>query len=270
MLAKVNEWYNKRYMNLENFIMDGSQRIDLIRQGRVGSFMGWYSRITLNWEIMRSVVPEAEFIYIPLKGPKGFITTVNAYARYSFGSSGGTGSYVVNSRTKDLDAVIKIFEWGCGDISNNMSSRFGLENEGWRWVDKQGGIFTLTGAVSGRGLEYGHLYMGPVIERYAKPDNSANQRHDDYLFGYFKGQDLGDFSGSKYPADGGIHFDAAALMAAAPNQADMARVVTEESVKFVTGARPLSDYNNFLNDINRIGMDVLSAELTRQFNAASK
>jgi hypothetical protein len=270
MLAKLADWYSGSYLHPENFIFNTNQKIDLIRQGRAGSFLGWYSRITLNWEIMRSVVPEAEFVNIPLQGPKGYITTANSYPRYSFGTSGGTNAYVINSKTKDLDAVIRLFEWGNGNVSNYMTARYGFEGEGWTWTDKEKGIFHLTGQFSATGLEYAHLFLGPVMERFIMSADSPTKRHHEYLYNFQFDKDSGDFSTTKYPLDRGVHFDATALLAAAPNQADMQRILEEDTIAFITGKKLLTDYSSFIAAINRIGMDALSAELTKQFNAWKK
>jgi putative aldouronate transport system substrate-binding protein len=263
MLVKLNEWYGKSWIDKESFIYQATQLVDLIKLNRVGVFMGWYSRITLNEAELKKQTPAANYVIAPIKGPKGYIQTVNAITMYRFGASGGTGGYVVNRNSKNPGAVIKLFDWAFTP-ENYIISRYGLENEAWRWVDKSKGVFEFIGTPMGFGDEL--AVSKGVPEFWVRERVSANEKHTAYL----TDGTLKDFSFSKWPKDGGLHFDTTPLMEAGPNTADMGRFVEEESIKFITGARPFGEYDRFLTDLNRLGIEKLSDEITRQYNILKK
>jgi ABC-type glycerol-3-phosphate transport system substrate-binding protein len=262
MLVRVSDWYKKGYIDKETFIYQDAQRIDLIKQGRGGSTAIWYSRVTLNEQELRKLEPDAEYVIAPLSGPKGKAQTVNAYPRLPIGIAATTGTlgYVVNKKCKDVPAALSVLGWGFLDIGNYITSRYGIENEGWRWVDKKAGVFDLL--VPQTGDEY-CMYKGLVMEMAVRERVSPNERHIQYIFG----KEIVDFRNSKYPKDGGIHFDMGPMYDAVPNISDILRLFNEESIKFITGARPLTEYNVFINDLNRLGMDKLAVEITKQYNS---
>ena len=45
-------------------------------------------------------------------------------------------------------------------------------------------------------------------------------------------------------------------------------MIQEETVKFITGARSLDTYDDFVADLRSLGIETLVAELTRQYRAA--
>ena len=62
----------------------------------------------------------------------------------------------------------------------------------------------------------------------------------------------------------------AELQEAVPNLEDIKRMIEEETVKFITGIRPLSEYEAFQNELMEIGMEDYIDELTRQDTAAKE
>ena len=263
MLVKLNEWYVKGWIDKESFIYNPNQIIDLIRANRAGVTMMWYSRVTLNEAELQKSVPTANYINVPLSGPKGFFQTQNSLTRYRFGATGGTNSYVVNRNCRDIAAVIRLLDWGFTP-ENYVTTRYGLEGDAWRWVDKPKGVFEFIGTPPPFGDELA-ISKG-LPEFWVRERVSANEKHTSYL----TDGTITNFTYVKIPTDAGLHFDTTPLLNAAPNMADMGRMVTEESIKFITGARPFSEYDRFLADLNQLGMERLSDEITRQYRAFGK
>jgi ABC-type glycerol-3-phosphate transport system substrate-binding protein len=264
MLAKLNEWYRNGYIDKESFIYRDNQKVDLIKQDRVGASALWFSRVTLNEQELQKLNPAAEYVAAPISGPKGKAQTVNAYPRFSFITGYvGTAAYMVSAKCKDLAAAVRVLAWGFTNSENFVVSRYGMENEGWKWTDRNKGIFEVL--VPQTGDEY-CMYKGLVTEMAVRENKSANERHIQYIYG----KEIVDFSGAKYPKDGGIHFDMKPIFDSVPNVSDILRTVEEESIKFVTGGRPLGEYNAFINDLRRLGIDKVSEELTKQYRAQKK
>lgn len=265
MMTKVNSWYKDGLVDKETFIYKDNQRIDLIKQGRVGSTALWFSRVTLNEQELKKLVPEADYVIAVLEGPEGKSETVNAYARLPIGISTATGTtgYVISAKCKNVEAAIKVFDWGFTDMSNYITSRYGLEGEGWKWSDKEKGIFDLL--VPQTGDEY-CMYKGLVTEMAVRESESPNEKHVNYIYG----KEIVNLDRAKYPVDGGIHFDTKPIYDTVPNVSDILRIYQEESIKFMTGARQLSEYDSYIDNLKKSGMDQLCEEVTKQYQAAKK
>ena len=54
-------------------------------------------------------------------------------------------------------------------------------------------------------------------------------------------------------------------MTSFPGLPDFQRLVDEESVKFITGVRPLSEFGDFMDTMNRAGLDQWSELHTEQY-----
>ena len=54
---------------------------------------------------------------------------------------------------------------------------------------------------------------------------------------------------------------------AVPTLTDIERMIEQEIGKFVMGARPLSDYPKFLNELNAAGMEKWIEAYTKEYNA---
>jgi ABC-type glycerol-3-phosphate transport system substrate-binding protein len=265
MLVALNGWYKNGYIDKESFIYKDSQRIDLIKQGRVGSTALWFSRVSLNEQELKKLDPNAEYVVASLTGPKGKAETVNAYARLPIGISTATGTtgYVVSKKCKDVAAAMRVLSWGFTNVGNYITSRYGLENEGWKWVDKEKGIFELV--IPQTGDEY-CMYKGLVTEMAVREKVSPNEKHVNYIFG----KEIVNFNRAKYPKDGGIHFDMKPIYAAVPNVSDILRIHQEETIKFITGGRLFDEYDNFLEQLKKSGIETLSDEITKQYKAIKK
>jgi len=265
MLTELNDWYKDGLIDKETFIYKDNQRIDLIKQGRVGATVLWFSRVSLNEQELKKLVPEAEYVIASLEGPKGKAETVNAYARFPIGISTapGTTGYVISGKCKDVDAAIRVLNWGFTNTGNYITSRYGIEGEGWQWADKDAGVFDLL--VPQTGDEY-CMYKGLVTEMAVRESISPNEKHVEYIYG----KEIVNFDRAKYPPDGGIHFDMKTIYDMVPNVSDILRIYQEESIKFITGARPLSEYDAYIESLKKSGMDQLALEVTKQVEAATK
>ena len=51
---------------------------------------------------------------------------------------------------------------------------------------------------------------------------------------------------------------------------DITRMLSEEQVKFIMGIRPMAEWDDFLNELEKVGYDKMSAEYTRQYNIHKK
>lgn len=261
LLMKMNEWYEEGLMDKETFVFTDNQRMDLIKQGNVGSVALWYSRVTFSEPTLQKLFPEAKYIKVELQGPKGYTQTVNTFARMPLGvnTSVGTNGIVISKNCKNVDAALAYLNWGFTNKENFLIARYGLEGKGWEWVDEDKGIFDLIVPQTGDEL---CVHKGLVTEMQVRERVSPNERHVQYIYG----KEIVDFHAAKYPVDGGMHFDAQKFYDVAPNFSDVMRIYQEDSLKFITGVKSFSEYPKFLESLRKAGVDDVAAEITRQFN----
>ena len=69
------------------------------------------------------------------------------------------------------------------------------------------------------------------------------------------------------PYDFDVAYDIAAIKDAVSAYDDIERMIDEETAKFITGTRPLGEWDDFVASLKKIGIEKLYAEYTTQFQA---
>ena len=67
------------------------------------------------------------------------------------------------------------------------------------------------------------------------------------------------------PVDFDVPYDRTAIRDAFPGEPDFERFVEEESIKFITGARPIVEWGNFVDEMNNAGLEQWSELYTQQY-----
>lgn len=251
-VAKMADWYQKGYIYKEAFGKFDPQ--ELLKTGRVGTSTAWYSRITLLWPQVQSNFPGADYeIVRGMTGPKGNIQTVNA---------AGTSGQLIPKKSKNPAAAMQFMNYQYQDIPTNaITSKFGLN---WKYTDDK--KFNIV--VNDKEVLYAGEYcvsLGLVTEAKYSILDPVRQKHADYLVNESMKLDS-----AKKPFDSAIVYNKAELQQNIPNSGDLTRLRDEETVKFITGARPLSDWDNFIEQLNKAGLDKWINEYTRQYQALKK
>jgi ABC-type glycerol-3-phosphate transport system substrate-binding protein len=246
------DWYKKGYIYKEAFGKFDSQ--ELLKTGRVGATSNWYSRVTLLWPQFQGNFPGADYeIVRDMKGPQGVIQTVNA---------GGTGGMLIAKKSKHPDAAMKFINFQYQDLPTNaITAKFGLN---WKFTDDK--KFNIE--VQDKEVLYAGEYvvsLGLATERTYAILDPTRQKHADYLINEALKLDT-----AKKPIDLTITYNKEELQMNVPNSGDLSRLRDEETVKFITGARPLSEWDNFLDQLNKAGLDKWINEYTRQYQQLKK
>ena len=74
----------------------------------------------------------------------------------------------------------------------------------------------------------------------------------------------------KEPFDFLVSYPATDLDELAPNRADIDRMIEEELVKFLTNMRPMSEWEDFIDQLHKIGMDELNDAYTQIYEKSVK
>ena len=250
-VAKVAAWYQAGYIYKEAFSTDRSRYNELATKGNFGGFMYWYSLVTQRTPYATEVDADAWYDFIAVDGPAGPSETH---------TDASAGAMMVPAMSKNVDAVVKYCNWCMSDISNHLTAELGLENVHWRWLDKENGVLeTLSNDYVGEFV----ATLGLVNETQYKYDQPMLAKHNQYLK-----NNLGKIQGILGADDCFIVYDQKAISEACPTLSDIQRMMSEEIVKFMTGERPIDQWEDFIQSLYGIGMQELVNEYTRQYTAA--
>ncbi|MDQ0915054.1 extracellular solute-binding protein [Paenibacillus sp. V4I5] len=252
-VAKLADWYQKGYIYKEAFAK--FDPMELLKTNRVGTSSMWYSRITLLFPQIKPNLPvDANYEMIRgIQGPKGKLMTA---------SSGNTASMVITKKAKNPEAVMKFINHQYQDIpTNSLTAAFGTN---WSYI----GDSKFDIQLKSKDLQYAGEYfvsLGTATElKYAFQD-PVKKMHADYLTKEALKLDV-----AKIAVDATIMYDKKKLQENIPTLGDIERLRNEELVKFVTGARPLGEFDKFIDQLNKAGLDKWITEYTRQFNEKKK
>ncbi len=246
-LTKMNEWWSNGWFFADTFT--GFEEPELFRTCNIGAWMGWYSRITLIVPQIEEGCPGIEYVRTSITGPMGYMATVNQQT---------TSGYVVTKKSQNPAAVVQFINWLYADVENDITARYGIKDKHWWWEDE-------AAKVVDRDPESGYVseftLPNPIIEvRYSVLD-PARAWHVEYL-----ATQLRDLSDAKMPFDATVPYDDSRIAEEAPGLGDINRLIDEQIVLFITGSRPLDQFDAFLEDLNRAGMEDWINALTTQYN----
>ena len=248
-VAKLNEWWEKGYFFPDTFTQFDEPEV--FRTCNLGVWMGWYSRITLITPQIESACEGIEWTRTSITTDMGAIATVRPQ---------NTSAYVVTRKAQNPAAVIQFMDWVYDPDStdNQLVARYGIPEEMWWYEDAEARIVD-------RDVDSGYVseYMLPNLNieiRYAVLD-PARAWHTDYL-----GGDLIFLDDAKMPFDASIAYDETRIADEVPTLGDLQRLLDEQIILFITGQRSLDEWDDFMNDLNRAGMEDWINALTTQYN----
>ncbi|MAS37434.1 MAG: ABC transporter substrate-binding protein [Anaerolineaceae bacterium] len=248
-VAKMNEWWNNGWFYADTFT--SFEEPELFRTCNIGAWMGWYSRVTLITPQVESACEGIEWVRTSITGPEGYLATVRPQ---------NTSGYVVTRKSQHPEAVIQFMNWVYDDegVENQLVARYGIPERDWWFVDEENNVVD-------RDPDSGFVseFMMPNLNievRYSVMD-PARAWHLEYLAG-----ELQYLDDAKMPVDAPYAFDETRIADEVPGLGDINRLMDEQLILFVTGARPLDQWDSFLEDLNRAGMQDYIDALTTQYN----
>ncbi len=266
-LAKMNEWWEAGWMQQESFANPDYR--SMLKTLTIGLWLGWYSRITGWWDQIRrdaGYVEEDYALALVINGPSGRAKTNNA---------GSNTAYMIPRKSKTPDAVIRyvnwIYEGGPDDVTNYLIASWGIPGEDWEWIDKEQKMarqFTAGSPVCEQKYSRDFqitLGLGPetwatAVKLELEDGSIGWNRHWQHINTYWN-----QYEGGRMPVDFDVPYDRTAIRDRFPGEPDFERFVDEESIKFITGVRPLSEWSSFVEELNGAGLQRWSELYTEQF-----
>jgi hypothetical protein len=259
-VAKMAEWFKNGWIHPQSFAAHNDQ--DIARGGHVGVFQGWYSRVTILFQEILSAVPGMDFDFggEGVKGPKGYLETF---------SPGGSTAIMITKKAKNPAAVVQYWNWICGSADNYTTTVYGIKGTDWDWADeKHYWVKRLNIDGSKGGYYAGELVAvnGPIVETEMGPDDPLLRRHYQFIQEQIEGPkvDYAKLPG-KQTLDFFVPYDQTLIKKSVPGLADIQRLIDEETTKFISGTRPLTDWDAFLGQLKSAGLDAWSKAYTEQY-----
>lgn len=251
-IAKMAEWYKKGYVYKESYSINREQQEALVASNRVGSTMMWYSLIAVQGDELKKRIPEAEYDFCKgLKGPEGSVETK---------TNPGSAGMMILKKAKNPEAAMKLLDWVMSSREAFLTPLYGIKGVDWEYVDEEKGLIK----------RINERYNGDF---YIYPNNVSLQQYGvvgedgkpgmmtQFLMRYqYRYDDV------KEPFDMHVDYPIDVLNELAPERADIDRMIQEEIVKFLTCVRPMEEWDNFINDLYKIGLEKLNDAYTQIYN----
>jgi hypothetical protein len=148
-----------------------------------------------------------------------------------------------------------------------MLVNFGIKDKHWKWVDESKHTFESIGdkVYYGDYLAASTFAYTVQFSLFSKdfPDKGGYTPDFEYINKY-----ITNFSRVKKPGtfDYDYKFDQKEIAAQIPTLNDFNRMMEQEVVKFVVGARPIAEYDKFLEELNKVGLDAWVKAYTSEYN----
>ena len=248
-LTELNSWWEAGYFYPETFTPFDAPEV--FRTCNLGVWQGWYSRITLITPQIESACEGIEWTRTSITTDMGYIATVSPQS---------ASAYVVSGKAENPAAVIQFMDWvfNADTTENQLIARYGIPEEMWTYLDADANIVNPN-------LDSGYVseYMLPNLNieiRYSV-DDPSRAFHVEYL-----GSLLIDLSDAKMPFDADISYNLSRVADEVPTLGDLDRLLKEQTILFITGQRSLDEWDDFMNDLDRAGMESWITAITAQYN----
>ena len=260
-VAKMAEWYKKGWIFKESFATHDDAEV--AKGGRVAIFAGWYSRVTIWFQRIIDAVPGMNFEFNPqgITGPKGLLNTFEP---------GGGRAFMITRKCKHPDAAMKFLNWQFADIENCLTAHMGVKGVHWDWDEEANKVYgkkyfvkrLVTPETPGAKVYAGEFMAstGPITEPYYGFSDKEWKKHYEYIRDY-----CFNFSVGKQRVDWLVPYDGAIIKQKVPGLNDISRLLDEETTKFITGARPLSEWGAFVDQLHKAGLKDWMAAHTEQY-----
>lgn len=251
-LERMHDWYQKGYIFKEAFSIKTAQARDYVKQNKVGVHIDWYSNITLSINDLRSNFPQANYEITPLESELGKALTVGNVS---------TQGAMVSAKSQSAEAAVQLMDFLNSDTYSYIVANYGIEGTDWEFTDKENMVVK----TSENPRYFGELNVAlgvPLDNKLSfDPVQNINAMHMDYLKNVILDYDRG-----VKPPDYGRPFNSTVISEKVPSMSDITRMIDEETVKFIMGARSLSEFDAFIEELKSIGIDDLTQAYTELYN----
>jgi hypothetical protein len=163
----------------------------------------------------------------------------------------------MTKKSKEPEATMKLLNWACASIDNYLYLYGGMKDVNWKYEDKNTNlVVALNNNYIGEYLYYS-AFAHTVQYMFNDPKSK-------FEFEYLR-NNAADYDRVKKAFDHGVRYDTKVMDTDVPNRADIERMRNEEVIKFITGVRPISEYDKFIDEMKKAGLDKLIDTYTKLY-----
>lgn len=289
-LKQMNQWYADGIISREAFSWDTNTLRNYIAQGVAAATATWYSDITTRDEVTNTNLMKANPDYDMEKYPYAYVINENGITGPNGNfietrANAGTNCLMLHTECKNPEAAMKFISWQYEKWENYQTATFGLKDYHWRYDPADPDAETTTYKNIGWSDENGTI-MYKNVDGELSYDNTLAYFSDfttsiglptevlgaTYLFGRQQQHSLwlqthlDDFDVTLEPGcEYGIAWNTVELRENAPASSDIEDYVSEQIPKFIIGERDMSEWQNFIDELYKIGLQDVIDEYTRQY-----
>ncbi len=251
-IEAMADWYSKGYIHREAFGQPDVR--DLIKANKVGINATWYSNMTFSQPILQQNYPDAVYEIAQITGSSGTLSETVA--------NSGRGANMITTMCENPEAAMKFANWAFEDTYNFLVLKDGIEDEHWQMIDEELLINEMVDPdnIAYRG-ELAYIPLGMAIEQRLNTQNFEQAVHYEYI----RNKNLA-FDRALKSDEFGVIYEAAILEEEIPMQTDINTIIEQELVAFITGTRPLTEWDDFLAQLDGAGVDTYIEVYTREYN----
>lgn len=255
-LEYMNKLYSEGLFSPLTFTQDNNQLKTLL-ENQDAQIVGSLAIGSMSVYQKQSVRKQDMTHIPPLEGPEGLayatLTTSSLPSLYGF----------ITSTCEDPEAAFKVFDY-MYDYGMAMHGRFGVENVDWKLPEEGIGLYESIGyepilePINSLWGTQQNVHWNETHVTYRPYEIAAGQLWDEdpYNFGYLLAQSIPDYMGK---ADDELVLRILYLPEEVDEIADILSTLTtyrdEMTVAFITGNKPLSDWDDYVEELNKIGLE---------------
>lgn len=266
-IAEMADWYEKGLIYKESFTINRDRQMELIKNNRVAGSAVWYTTHTTPLEQLRAATKDKSFDIgvADVKGPKGLSKTMRETARLG---------WVITKKSKNPEGVMKYMNYVQESVENYMTVYNGFEGELWEWTDHDPakGKYAWRTLQDPNDIKYRGEYAAATSVAITSKLSPVNAEGEVGLATkYFSGY-MSDIAKCKTPSSFGFSFalDKEKIISEVGSLEDIKTHVDSEVSKFIMGSRPMSEWDNFLKELEKIGVQKWIDAHTSEYVKAKK
>jgi hypothetical protein len=272
-MTQVAKWYEDGILYKEAFNINTTQLRELVKEGRVASSLEWYSAMGVAIQQMYQADENTEAVGAfthSLTGPEGICETA---------AKGSNAGLLISAKASEevAAACLKMVDFQLADLNAWYNATYGID--GWYFnegsevaaspVESDGNVGTDVYKGEYR-VGIGKLRIDEFTELLAADKRyvETNGETAGIFFYWLYTEHLYEAANEVFqPFDYRLTFNETEVEQEVPALADIKRMQEEELVKFATGARDLSEWDDFIAALYNIGLDKVEDAYTTQYEA---
>lgn len=251
MLTLLTDWYKKGIIHPETF---SSEKGMYVEANEIGAHIGGYSATFNNTLNLLKKEPNAEFVYVPeLQG---------AYQNGYVGNVRPGGTAIISLNSKNPEGAMRFLNWTVSSPENITISRLGIPGQHFEWADKTSKprtVRTLTIDLHDTRWIGGTLQLFSVngtVEREVITNDNIR------LKWYYDFWDLADAGKVKSytTLDDELLLTDNLLPETIKLKNAVDTAAFETKIRIITGNTPISEWESFIKEWKKIGMETIINE----------